>query len=92
MPAMKTRETMGPRKRQSTAGHAKTNVSNYPRKGVKLKMTFMIGPRRRTATFLSGIVLTLVALVSLASAATAEEPAKVIAHITLPGTAVRGIT
>ena len=28
-------------------------------------------------------------LVSLASAATAEEPAKVIAHITLPGTAVR---
>lgn len=52
-------------------------------------MTFMIGPRRRTATFLSGIVLTLVALVSLASAATAEEPAKVIAHITLPGTAVR---
>lgn len=52
-------------------------------------MTFMIVPRRRTATFLSGIVLTLVALVSLASAATAEEPAKVIAHITLPGTAVR---
>jgi hypothetical protein len=49
----------------------------------------MIGSRRRTATFLSGIVLTLVAVVFLASAATAEEPAKVIAHITLPGTAVR---
>ena len=52
-------------------------------------MTSMIGSRRRTATFLSGIVLTLVAVVFLASAATAEEPAKVIAHITLPGTAVR---
>jgi hypothetical protein len=52
-------------------------------------MTSMIGSRRRTGTFLSGIVLTLVAVVLVASTATAEEPAKVIAHITLPGTAVR---
>lgn len=52
-------------------------------------MTSMIASRRRTASFLSGILLTLFAVLFLASAATAEEPAKVIAHITLPGTAVR---
>ena len=44
---------------------------------------------RRTASFLSGILPTLFAVFFLASAATAQEPAKVIAHLTLPGTAVR---
>ena len=44
---------------------------------------------RRTASFLSGILLTLFAVFFLASAATAEEPAGVIAHLKLPGTAVR---
>ena len=52
-------------------------------------MTSMIASRRRTASFLSGILLTLFAVLFLASAAIAEEPPKVIAHITLPGTAVR---
>jgi hypothetical protein len=44
---------------------------------------------KRTASFVSEILLTLFAVILLASAATAEEPAKVIAHIKLPGTAVR---
>ena len=52
-------------------------------------MTSMIASRRRTASFLSGILLTLFAVLFPASAAIAEEPPKVIAHITLPGTAVR---
>jgi hypothetical protein len=52
-------------------------------------MTSIIASRRRTVSFVSGILLTLLAVVFLASAATAEEPAKVIAHLTLPGTAVR---
>jgi len=44
---------------------------------------------RRTASFFSGILLTLFAVFFVASAATAEEPARVIAHLKLPGTAVR---
>jgi hypothetical protein len=52
-------------------------------------MTSTIASGRRTASFLSEILLTLFAVILLASAATAEEPAKVIAHIALPGTAVR---
>ena len=52
-------------------------------------MTSTIASRRRTATFFSGTLLTIFAVFFLASAATAEEPPKVIAHITLPGTAVR---
>lgn len=52
-------------------------------------MASIIDLRRRRATFLSGTFLTLLAVTILARAATTEEPAKVIAHITLPGTAVR---
>ena len=52
-------------------------------------MKSTIASGKRTATSLSGILLTVFAVICLASAATAEEPAKVIAHITLPGTAVR---
>ena len=52
-------------------------------------MTSRTASPRRRASFLSGILLTLFAVFFLASAATAEEPAKVIAHLTLPGTAVR---
>ncbi len=44
---------------------------------------------KTTARSLSGILLTVFAVICLASAAKAEEPAKVIAHITLPGTPVR---
>lgn len=42
--------------------------------------------KRGTANVLSGI---LFAVILLASAATAQEPSKVIAHVTLPGTSVR---
>lgn len=52
-------------------------------------MKSTIASGKRTASFLSGILLSLFAVMLLTSAATAEEPAKVIAHITLPGTAVR---
>jgi hypothetical protein len=52
-------------------------------------MTSMTDSPRRTASFLSGILPTLFAVFYLASVATAQEPAKVIAHLTLPGTAVR---
>jgi LVIVD repeat len=55
-------------------------------------MTHRIAPRRRTASFFPGIVLTLFAIIFGANAvanAAAEEPPKVIAHIALPGTAVR---
>jgi hypothetical protein len=52
-------------------------------------MKFTIASGKRTASSLSRILLTVFAVICLASAATAEEPAKVIAHITLPGTAVR---
>jgi hypothetical protein len=52
-------------------------------------MKSTIASGKTTARSLSGILLTVFAVICLASAATAEEPAKVIAHITLPGTAVR---
>jgi hypothetical protein len=52
-------------------------------------MKSTIASEKRTASSLSGILLSLFAVMLLTSAATAEEPAKVIAHITLPGTAVR---
>jgi hypothetical protein len=52
-------------------------------------MKSTIASGRGTASFLSEILLTLFVVTLLASAAGAEEPAKVIAHITLPGTAVR---
>jgi hypothetical protein len=44
---------------------------------------------KRTTSFPSGILLTVLAVICLASAATAEEPTKVVGHLTLPGTAVR---
>jgi hypothetical protein len=52
-------------------------------------MKSTIASEKTMARSLSGILLTVFAVICLASAATAEEPAKVIAHITLPGTAVR---
>src|SRR5580704_1377672 len=52
-------------------------------------MKSMIASIRKTASVLSQILVTLFAVILLASAAGAEEPAKVIAHIELPGTAVR---
>jgi hypothetical protein len=52
-------------------------------------MKSTIASGKTTASSLSGILLTVFAVICLASAARAEEPAKVIAHITLPGTAVR---
>jgi hypothetical protein len=52
-------------------------------------MKSTIVSEKTTPSSLSGILLTILAVISLASIATAEEPAKVIAHITLPGTAVR---
>jgi hypothetical protein len=52
-------------------------------------MKSTIASGKTTARSLSGILLTVFAVICLASAARAEEPAKVIAHITLPGTAVR---
>jgi hypothetical protein len=52
-------------------------------------MKSTIDSGKRTASSLSGILLTLFAVIFLASSATAEEPAKVIAHISLPGTVVR---
>jgi hypothetical protein len=52
-------------------------------------MKSTIASGKRTTSSLSGMLLALSAVILLASAATAEEPAKVIAHITLPGTAVR---
>ena len=58
-------------------------------KGNKLKMTPIIGPRSRTATHTSLILLTLFVLAFVAGARATEEPARVVAHITLPGTAVR---
>ena len=50
-------------------------------------MKSTIASGRKTASFVSQILLTLFAVTLLAGAA--EEPARVIAHITLPGTAVR---
>jgi hypothetical protein len=44
---------------------------------------------KRTTSFPSRILLTVLAVICLASAATAEEPTKVVGHLTLPGTAVR---
>jgi hypothetical protein len=52
-----------------------------------MKSTIATG--RRTVRLLSEILITLFAVTLLASAGGAEESAKVIAHITLPGTAVR---
>src|SRR5580700_609316 len=52
-------------------------------------MKSTIASGKRTTSSLSGMLLALSAVILLASAATAEKPAKVIAHITLPGTAVR---
>jgi hypothetical protein len=52
-------------------------------------MKSTIASGRKTASFVSQILLTLFAVTLLAGAASAEEPARVIAHITLPGTAVR---
>jgi hypothetical protein len=52
-------------------------------------MNSTIASGKRTASSLSGILLTLFAVVFSASVAKAEESAKVIAHLTLPGTAVR---
>jgi hypothetical protein len=52
-------------------------------------MKSTIASGKTMARSLSGILLTVFAVICLASAARAEEPAKVIAHITLPGTAVR---
>src|SRR5580693_7174190 len=52
-------------------------------------MKSMIASIRKTASVLSQILVTLFAVTLLASAGGAEESAKVIAHITLPGTAVR---
>jgi hypothetical protein len=43
----------------------------------------------RTSSSPSGILLTLLAVICLASGATGQEPTKVISHLTLPGTAVR---
>lgn len=52
-------------------------------------MTCMLDPRSRTATRLSRILLTLFVLAFVVGATATEEPVTVIAHITLPGTAVR---
>jgi len=52
-----------------------------------MKSTIALG--KRTARSVSGILLAVFAVICLASAATAQEPTKVIAHLTLPGTAVR---
>jgi hypothetical protein len=52
-------------------------------------MKSTIASGRKTASFVSQILLTLLAVTLLAGAAGAEEPARVIAHMTLPGTAVR---
>jgi len=52
-------------------------------------MKSTIASEKRTTSSLSGMLLALSAVILLATAATAEEPAKVIAHIALPGTAVR---
>jgi hypothetical protein len=52
-------------------------------------MKSTIASGKTTARSLSGILLTVFAVICVASAAKAEEPAKVIAHITLPGTPVR---
>ena len=52
-------------------------------------MKSTIASGRKTASVVSEIVVTLFAVILLATAAGAEEPTRVIAHITLPGTAVR---
>lgn len=52
-------------------------------------MTSIIDPRSRELNLVSAIFLTLLAATLLADAAATEEPGKVIAHIMLPGTAVR---
>jgi len=52
-------------------------------------MKFTIASGKRTASFLSQIVPALFAVIFLASAAAAAEPPRVIAHLALPGTAVR---
>jgi hypothetical protein len=52
-------------------------------------MKSTIASRRGTASFLSQIFTAFFAVIFLASAATAAEPPKVIAQLTLPGTAVR---
>src|SRR5271167_2249578 len=52
-------------------------------------MKSTIASGRKTASVVCGIVVTLFAIILLASAAGAQEPPKVIGHITLPGTAVR---
>jgi hypothetical protein len=54
---------------------------------MNMKSTIALG--KRTASFLSQIVPALFAVIFLASAAAAAEPPKVIAHLALPGTAVR---
>ena len=52
-------------------------------------MKSTIASGRKRGSFVSQILLTLFAVTLLAGAASAEEPARVIAHVTLPGTAVR---
>src|ERR1700683_5776001 len=52
-----------------------------------MKSTIALG--KRTARSVSGILLAVFAVICLASAATGQEPTKVIGHLTLPGTAVR---
>ncbi len=52
-------------------------------------MKSTIASEKEKPGVLSQILLALFTVVLLASAAVAEEPARVIAHITLPGTAVR---
>jgi hypothetical protein len=52
-------------------------------------MKSTIASARGTASFLSQIFPALFAIIFLASAATAAEPPRVIAHLALPGTAVR---
>jgi len=52
-------------------------------------MKSTIASGRKTSSVVSEIALTLCAVILLAGAAGAEEPPKVIGHLTLPGTAVR---
>jgi hypothetical protein len=59
-------------------------------KGKSMNMKFTTASVKRSASHISGILFTTVlAVICAAGIAAAQEPAKVIAHITLPGTAVR---